>query len=328
MKRLVVLGAVASVAASAVVQAQGGSVSSQCAAGTTQDACQKAIDVFQYMAPQLGVMMTGGNATLGQGGTLGGLGHFYIGARGNLMQGSLPQIDNVTPSISGAQSSDYPVKSQIVGLPQVDAAIGIFKGIPLGVTNVGGLDLLVSAGYLPSFSSGSFDLSVPKGSLKVGFGGRLGIMQESILLPGVAVTYLRRSLPTADIIASSNNGSGTDSLVINNLDVTTDAWRVVANKSFLLFGLAAGVGRDSYSSSTTVRAYVSQVETSSNNIAVKQDLSRTNAFFDLSLNLPIMKLVGEIGRVSGGTVNTYNTFSGHRADDARTYESVGLRFGL
>jgi len=31
--------------------------------------------------------------------------------------------------------------------------------------------------------------------------------------------------------------------------------------------------------------------------------------------------------VSGGTIDTYNTFSGKRADDALTYASVGLRIG-
>ena len=30
----------------------------------TQDACQKSIDIFQFMAPQLGVVMAGGNATM------------------------------------------------------------------------------------------------------------------------------------------------------------------------------------------------------------------------------------------------------------------------
>src|SRR4051812_31390303 len=67
----------------------------------SQDACQKAIDLFNYMAPQLGVSITGGNATLGKGGTLGGLGHFSLGLRVNVVQGSVPQIQDVTPSVNG-----------------------------------------------------------------------------------------------------------------------------------------------------------------------------------------------------------------------------------
>ncbi|HXC25085.1 MAG TPA: hypothetical protein VNU46_04155 [Gemmatimonadaceae bacterium] len=325
MRRFIVLGVAASVAATTVAQGQG--IDPQCTAGQTQDACQKTVDVFKYMVPQFGVLMTGGNATLGQGGTLGGLGHFLVGVRANVMQGSLPQIDKVTPSTNAADSTvAYPVKSQILGLPQVDAAIGIFKGIPLGVTNVGGVDLLVSAEYLPSVNSSSVDITVPNGSLKLGFGARLGIIQESVVFPGVAITYLRRDLPTVDLSATSSAG---DSLNINKLDVTTDAWRLVASKSFLIFGLSGGVGRDDYSASTAARAYVAAGEgASTGTINLSEKVSRTNAFFDLSLNLPLIKLVGEVGHVSGGTINTYNQFSGTRADDSRTYESVGLRFGF
>ena len=38
-------------------------------------------DLYQLMAPQLGVSITGGNPVLGQGGTLGGIGHFTVEAR-------------------------------------------------------------------------------------------------------------------------------------------------------------------------------------------------------------------------------------------------------
>src|ERR1700682_4393069 len=111
----------------------------------SQDACQNAIDLFQYMAPQLGAAITGGNATLGQGGSLGGLGHFSAGLRVNALQGSVPQVQNVTPSVNGATSSAYDTKTQILPMPTADLAIGVFKGLPLAITNVGGGDVLVSA---------------------------------------------------------------------------------------------------------------------------------------------------------------------------------------
>src|ERR1700704_5332756 len=107
----------------------------------SQDACQKAIDLFQYMAPQLGVSITGGNATLGQGGSLGGLGHFSAGLRVNAVQGSLPQIQNLALATGGATNSQpIETKSQILPMPTADLAIGIFKGLPLAITHVGGGD--------------------------------------------------------------------------------------------------------------------------------------------------------------------------------------------
>jgi len=296
----------------------------------SQDACQKAIDLFQYLAPQLGTSIAGGNPTLGQGGNLGGLGHFSAGLRVNVLQGSLPQVQNTTVSVQGEQKTQFETKNQLLPMPTADLAIGIFKGIPLPLTNVGGVDVLVSASYVPEFDNSGVSVKVPNGSLKLGYGARVGILQESLLVPGIAVSYLVRDLPTLNI-AGSNGG---DSLYVNNLSLKTKAWRVTASKSLILFGLAAGFGQDKYDASTDVGAHVaartvpptSAVTTTP--VSISQNLTRTNIFADLSMNLLLFKLNAEIGQVSGGTINTYNTFSGKQAADSRIYGSVGARFGF
>src|SRR6478752_10221361 len=138
-------------------------------ARASQDACQKAIDLFKYLAPQLGTSIAGGNATLGQAGSLGGLGHFSLGLRVNAVQGSLPQVQNITPSVNGATNTPaIDTKTQLFPMPTADLAVGIFKGLPLAITNVGGVDLLVSAAYLPEFNSSGVSVKVPNGSLKLG----------------------------------------------------------------------------------------------------------------------------------------------------------------
>ncbi|HEX6629306.1 MAG TPA: hypothetical protein VF105_15255 [Gemmatimonadaceae bacterium] len=316
------------------VQAQ--SIDTQrCPAGTTaervsQDACQKAIDLFQYLAPQLGTSIAGGNPTLGQGGTLGGLGHFSAGLRVNVVQGDLPQVDNLSVSTGGAQQTQFETKSQYVPMPTADLAIGVFKGIPLPLTNVGGVDLLVSASYVPEYDNSGVSVKVPNGSLKLGYGARVGILQESLLVPGIAVSYLVRDLPTLNIAGSS----GGDSLYVNNLSLKTKAWRVTASKSLIMFGLAAGIGQDKYDASTDIGAHVAArtiPPTSAANagpVSISQSLTRTNIFGDLSVNLLLFKLNAEIGQVSGGTINTYNTFSGKQPADSRLYGSVGARFGF
>jgi hypothetical protein len=296
----------------------------------SQDACQKAIDLFQYMAPQLGGAITGGNATLGQAGSLGGLGHFSAGFRINALQGSIPQVQNVSPVVTGAVSSRYDTKTQIIPMPTAELAIGVFKGLPLAITNVGGIDLLVSASYLPEFNSSNVSVKVPNGSLKFGYGARVGILQESLLVPGVSVSYIHRDLPTVNIAATTNS----DSLYVNNLSLKTNAWRIVASKSLLLFGFAAGFGQDKYDASTDIRAHVAArtvpptPAANAGPVALSQNLTRTNVFADVSLNLLLFKVTGEIGQVSGGTINTYNTFNGKQAADSRIYGSVGARFGF
>ena len=56
-------------------------------------------------------------------------------------------------------------------------------------------------------------------------------------------------------------------------------------------------------------------------------MTRTNYFADVAMNLLVLKLVGEVGMVSGGSVPTYNQFS-TKADASRLYGSVGIRLGF
>ena len=298
-----------------------------------QDACQQAYDVYQFMAPQLGLALTGGNATLGQGSTLGGFGHFSIGARVNGFQGTLPRVDQFTQSYTGATSKSLPTSDQWFGLPTADLAVGIFAGLPLALTNVGGIDALVSASYVPTFSNSSVSVT-PSTGFQLGYGVRVGLLSESILVPGVSFTYLRRDLPTTSITGTFNSGTtNSGSLKVDNLKVNTSAWRVVGSKSFLLFSFAAGVGKDKYDQSAdisgTVNTGIPGIPTATSTIPnTTQSLDRTNYFFDAALNLPLFKIVGEVGQVSGGTVNTFNSFSGGRADKDQQYFSAGIRIGI
>ena len=312
----------------ALATASAGAQSASCPAGTleetaTQDACQKALDLFQYMAPQLGTVIAGGNATLGQGGTLGGIGHFTIGIRANAIQGSLPNVEDHQPVATGAEATNYEPKDQFLGLPAVDAAVGVFKGIPLGLTNVGGIDLLLSAWFIPEYSGEGVEVTADDGSLKIGYGARIGLLQESLLIPGVSATWMRRDLPVLSIAATS----GAAELQVNSLDVQTTSWRIVASKSLpMLFGVALGYGRDTYESGASVQASAGGFTSAA--VDVGQDLTRTSMFANVSMSILLLKVVGEIGQVSGGDIATFNTFGDKPADDSRLYGSVGLRFGF
>lgn len=320
MKRRFLLAGALSIGLSFnTIQAQ--QVDPQCEAGTTQDLCQKAIDLFRYTGPQLGTLIAGGNATLGQGGTLGGFPHFRAGLRVNVMRVSLPEVDAHVPTDAGARSDEYPTDGRLVPMPQVDAALGILRGFPLGITNVGGLDLLLSMSYLPSFSQDDFELS---GSTKIGVGVRVGILQESLLVPGLAFTYLRRDLPaTAGFRGRMND----DSLTISDVSVKTRGWRLVASKNLLVFGVSAGMGKDRYSSNARFMGYVSSSDTELAPTSAGNVVTRNNMFLDLSANLPFLKIIGEIGKVSGGDNPTFNTFD-KGPNSSRVYGSIGLRAGF
>ena len=287
------------------------------------DACQKVVDLYKYMGVQLGTLIAGGNAMLGQGGTLGGFGHFAAELRMNTMRASVPDVNGTGIAVGPARQSTYAVDDKWVAIPQVDASVGLFKGIPVGITYVGGVDAIVSAAYVPDMKSGSVRVFAPDGSLKVGYGGRVGIMSESVLTPGISVTYLQRELPRTTIVATA----GDNSLTVQDLKITARSWRVVASKSFLVLGVAAGIGQDEYRVRTAL-TYDVAGSRPQEPLTLSVSPERTNMFVDLSLTpLPLVRIVGELGRVWGGDMDSYNRFD-PAVDDPRFYGSVGLRIGF
>jgi hypothetical protein len=289
-----------------------------------QDACTQAFDVFQFVAPQLSISLAGGNAILGQSSTVGGLGHFSIGVRVNAIRGLIPDVPNFQSSTTGAQRRVLPTFEQFIGLPTADAAIGIWGGFPLGIGTVGGVDLLLSATYVPTLDVEGVSIT-PEKNLQIGYGARLGLLEETLVLPGVSASFLKRDLPSTDISGSYNNVT----LTVSDAQANTTAWRLVVGKSLLIFGVAAGMGKETYDLSADATATVSGFFSGTATLpGAEQSLSRTNYFVDASLNLPLVKLAAEIGRVTGGAVQTYNSFEGGRADRRLTYAAVGVRLGL
>jgi hypothetical protein len=293
-----------------------------------QDACQQAYDVYQLIAPQLGLALAGGNATAGTGSVLGGLGHFSVGVRVNAFDGLFPNTSNggYPVSTNGAQRRTLATKGQWFGAPTADAAIGLFKGFPLALTNVLGADALISAEYVPTIHNGDFSLD-PSSNFRFGYGARIGLLSESIAFPGVSFTWIERDLPTIKVgINGSAVGANGSTIAIDNMDVRTRAWRIVASKSLIAFSVAAGIGQDNYKQSATLTGTVNQFGASaSQSLAAQQSLGRTNFFGDFSINLPVLKIVFEAGDALGGSVATYNSFAGGRADRSQVYGSFGLR---
>ena len=319
MKRSLVFILVMSVASTAA-HAQGGPADPNCAV-SPPNSCQAKVDLFEYLAPQVGLLVTGGNPTPGHGGALNGFGHFSAGLRVSAIQGSLPDFRGYTPDFSTTPHK-FPTRSSLVALPVADATLGVYAGYPLGLTRIGGIDLVGDASYLPELSGGSTGLELPNGSFTFGYGARVGLLQEGLLTPGVGFTWVRHELPTMAV----HGDAATTSLRIDDIDMATTAWRVTASKSLVGFGVAAGAGQDRYRSSATINKTSGPSTTFPFTIA--QRVTRTSWFGDLSTNVLMAKVVAEIGGVAGGAIKTYNSFGGKDADALRLYGSLGVRVGL
>ena len=309
-------------------QAQNAPAHPQCT-GVTANACQQAVDLFTYVSPLLGTSIVGGNTTMGQGGSLGTrlglIPHVSVGVRVNAVFGGIPEFAQPTPLLPGATAPSAAPASAIettklpIPMPAFDAAIGVFKGIPLALSNVGGVDLLLSAAYIPKIEKDEISIE-PETPLKIGYGFRVGLLQESLVVPGLGFSWMRREMPTTDITGTA----GSASLSINNFKMKTSAWRLTASKSLILFGLALGVGQDTYETGAVISATIPPATMTPFNLA-PPEVKRTNYFADLSMNLPFIKIVGTGGMVQGGNIPTYYNYD-KEADASRLYGSAGLRF--
>ncbi len=329
-----VVAACAAVAAPAVAEAQG------CSAGITggpvppgfgSDACQKARDLFLFIAPQVGTALSGGNVMLGEGGALGGWGKRSIVLRTSVVEGYVPERSIAITGTEFLEPVDFGAQRVPVPVPSLDIAIGLLRGVPVGLTNVGGVDLLVGVTYLPSVTRDDFSLRPDGNGIAATLGARLGLLQESAAVPGVAVSWLRRRLPTT----TARYTTGDDSLGVIDARVATSVLRLTAKKHFGFIGFGGGIGQDRHDSRTELTAVVNESvdgRAARAQLAVPEyrfTTTRTTFFGNISLGLPRAQVVLEVGQSRAGDErSTSNSFGDRRANEAYRYGSlgIGLRF--
>src|SRR3954469_7033641 len=119
--------------------------------------CAAAVDGTRAFHPILGMLVSGGNPTIGSAATLGGVGHASLTLRANAGNVVLPDLDYT------GSSSTVPGEEALVPAPVVEGALGIYRGMSGGLFAV---DLLGSALLLPTEQMNNF--SVDADSRRVG----------------------------------------------------------------------------------------------------------------------------------------------------------------
>ena len=323
------IGVIAAVSMTSAAQAQSSctvqSPLSTIAQGA--DVCQKLNDIFSFLSPQIGVALSGGNPMLGEGGTLGGPGKISFSVHGSVVDGRVPN-NSVPLSLTGASvASNFGAQRAPIPMPGIDAALGLSKGYPVGLTNVGGVDLLVGATYIPDVNKDRFSINSDGSGLALSYGVRVGILQESAVVPGVSVSYRRRKLPKTTLLYSTSD----DTLAAQHVDLSSNSWRLVMAKRFVFLGIGGGVGRDAIHSETAFSATVNEAGTRSTVTSATgvRSVTRNTAFLDLSIGLPQAQLTIEGGWSSKGDItSTVNTFGGHSANEGYRYGSIGFGFRI
>ena len=333
--RLLVVAATAAAAAPSTAAAQAVScITTGPAAvqGYLRDACQKSADLFGFMMPQFSQALTGGGAILGTANTLGGLGKFSFNVRATAVDGRVPDVNNIRLSATGVVASQITTEKAPVPAPVVDVGVGLFKGISMGLTRVLSLDGVVNVAYLPDVDVQDISVVVPGGKrFKFGYGGRLGVTRDAHLIPAVSLSYIRRELPTADISASFQGGTGgTDVLSLTGFTVSTEAIRASVSKKLGFIEIGGGAGRDTYDTRLNIGALVNEAGSSgSATYSFTQKNTRDVVYASLAFNLPIIKIAAEVGQASGGTaLRTVNTFVDGGQNEARRFASAGIRISF
>lgn len=314
----------------AMTQAQSG-IAPGCAATTgplisAADACQKVVDIFRVMSPQVGIALMGGNPMPGESGTLGGGGKNSFSIRATVVDGFVPSNEFTLATDGSVLSTNLGADRVPIPMPSADVAVGVYRGKPVGLTNIGGIDLLLGVTYVPDVNKGVLALDASGSGFSASYGVRVGVFQESALVPGVSVSYRKRSLPTTSILYRTIR----DTLKVDGASVSTQSFRLVAGKHYRFVGIAGGFGKDKIDAKSLFNAIINRPPLPRLAVqipATRQKLSRNNAFVNLSVGLPRAQLVGEMGWSSAGdAVQTVNTFGDHVASEKYRYYSLGLSF--
>ncbi|MDQ3208709.1 MAG: hypothetical protein M3Q37_08895, partial [Gemmatimonadota bacterium] len=100
-------------------------------AGNAQRVCAAAVDGTRALHPLMGILVSGGNPTIGTAAPLGGLGHASLTLRANAVQVVLPDL-----TYNGSASS-VPVGDKLwAPAPLIEGALGVYGGIGNGLLAV------------------------------------------------------------------------------------------------------------------------------------------------------------------------------------------------
>ena len=350
MKRTFAAALAAALAAPASLPAQN-DINDVCGGFSNADLASRCAAVAQAVdaaQPQLGILMAGGNPTLGTASTggvrLGLLPRVSAGLRANVVFARLPDIRDQSSENGQVVPDEFAVPAPALG---ANVSIGVFPGVSLApmVGGFGAIDLLGSATILPVSLAGVDGLE--KNPVSWGAGARVGLLRESFVTPGVSLSVMYRKMgeiqfgdvcegtegPTVGGGGASCAGGGDFGEI--NFGLSNVSARAAVSKRLLGFGLTAGVGYDRFDTDADL-AFRGPSNISSagrpiyrfSDVAVDND--RWSAFANGSFTLLVGSIVAEAGWMQGSdaAISSFPSASDFDAKEGTFFGSVGVRLSL
>jgi len=299
------------------------------------DACRKGGNLAALVGIAYADAVAGGSPFLGEAATRGP-GRVAFQLRSNTVRTRMPKPDGVSFRTDGS-SAGSGVQSEDMSTTALSAelTVGVLRGVPIGSNHAFGVDLLGGLSTTRDYSSGGMAATAAMNSSQRGnwnhgssLGVRVGLAEESRLIPGVSFTYVTRSLPAIQV-NSRGTGSAVDELfaIRSDVGVRDAAWRLVASKTIQRVGLSVGFGTDTYDvTSDTHVALTARPSVSGKNTTYAQ-LSRHNIYASAFTNIGVVKLVGEAGMLSGGQLSGMSDPLDRDSGASHGYFTLGLRIG-
>ena len=294
--------------------------------GRLLDACRKAQDLAYAVGIQLADESSTGNAIIGDVNAMGATGKAAVSVRVTGMPGDGARLEGVPVRTDGADNaSTFSADRSTETAISIDGVVGAWHGAPLGKLRFGGVDVLGSVVLTPNTNRGNLTFAGRPAFL--GMGVRLGLIEESRLVPAVSLTSMIRVAKrfSVDVPALPTDSGGFVKLKLERGDISSLEYRLATSKKFGPFGLSSGIGQNNYYI-TSDYVVEGSGELGSGFELASFTIARTNMFVGATYTYDKLTLGAEFGRVTGGSTPEMRTrFGAHSATAPRNYLSVGIR---
>lgn len=318
-------------------------------AGEPRDLCFTVAQALESAQPQVGILLAGGNPTLGTASTggirLGVLPRVSATAKANLVFIRLP---DVLAEGAGETARRF---NEVAGIPAPalsgTVTVGLYPGVSLAPTigGVGAIDLLASATWLPFETLGVEGFEEGNSGTAWGVGARVGILRESFTTPGASVSLMYRRLddvrfgevcPGGEVPTAPPGGTcpveGDAGEVA--FDLTDWSARAALSKRLFGWGLTAGVGYDRFASDAAFAfripdPTVPAVTRVFRSPEVEVDNDRWSAFANASFTALFASLALEAGWLQGAEpITGFPQASDFDPSSGTFWGSIGFRLAL
>lgn len=289
--------------------------------GGVVQTCEAAVDLARAYFPLAGMLVSGGNPVLAEGGNAARVGAVTLTVRVNGFNLHVPDLTSID-----ADGTVHERSSVLAPAPVVDVQVGIFPGLANGFLAIDGLGSVLfvpNEDFADGIRADSNAVKLGPVSLGFGLGARVGIVSETEVRPSLALSVMHRRVPRVgygDVAAGDRIQA----------DANLNAWnfRGTAGKRFGLLMLAAGAGWDHYSGRANGAYNVSALPGGQGTISLPLDQSRWLGFLDGGLALGMIRFTGEIGYQFGVDQHLNTTFEGYDDTAGSIFYSLGLQFGI